>query len=346
MRLDAQPLVSVLTPVYNGDRYLAECIESVLAQTYENWEYCIVNNCSTDRTLEIAQKYASQDKRIRIHNNQTFVGCDANGNIALRQMSLDSKYCKVVHADDWLFPECIMKMVELAEANPSVSIVGAYGLRNDHVSWDGLPYTSTVISGHDICRNTFLGGPYVFGSPTSLLIRSDEVRKRPAFYNEENRHCDIEVCFDLLKYRDFGFVHQVLTFTRDHADAETSFSVRFGTDYLGTLESLSKYGRTYLSEEEYQESLGRRLSDYYAFLGSKVWHNREKEFWVFHRRALGRLGYSLSLSKVAKAVISDLCDLLLNPYKTFQRIMKKVLHISRKQRGKREQRLKRLIGQV
>ena len=133
MKPDQQPLVSVLTPVYNGEKYLAECIESVLAQTYQNWEYCIVNNCSTDRTLEIAQSYADKDKRIRIHNNVEFVGCDPNGNIAFRQISPESKYCKVVHADDWIFPECIMKMVELAEANPRVAIVGAYGLRNVHV---------------------------------------------------------------------------------------------------------------------------------------------------------------------------------------------------------------------
>jgi glycosyltransferase involved in cell wall biosynthesis len=49
------PLVSILTPVYNGEKYLAECIRSVLAQTYQNWEYTIVNNCSTDKTLEIAK---------------------------------------------------------------------------------------------------------------------------------------------------------------------------------------------------------------------------------------------------------------------------------------------------
>ena len=53
-----QPLVSVITPVYNGEEFLPECIESVLAQTYQNWDYTIVNNRSTDRTLEIAKSYA------------------------------------------------------------------------------------------------------------------------------------------------------------------------------------------------------------------------------------------------------------------------------------------------
>jgi glycosyltransferase involved in cell wall biosynthesis len=342
MELNAQPLVSVLTPVYNGEKYLAECIESVLSQTYENWEYVIVNNCSTDRSLAIAQKYASQDKRIRIQNNETFVGCDANGNIAFQQIATESKYCKVVHADDWLFPECIMRMVELAEAHPTVAIVGAYGLRNNHVSWDGLPYSSTVIPGHDICKKTLLGGLYVFGSPTSLLIRSNEVRKRPDFYNEENRHCDIESCFDVLRDKDFGFVHQVLTFTRDHPEAETNFSSRFGTDYLGTLEILTKYGKTYLGDEEFQQCLKKTWNDYYAFLANKVFLNNE-EFWEFHRKALTRLGYSLSLNKVAKAVLSDFCDLLFNPYKTTQRIMRRLQRRSEKQRVNRDQ---RLMGQV
>jgi len=318
------PLVSVLTPVYNGEKYLAECIESVLAQTYQNWEYCIVNNCSTDRTLEIAQRYAEKDKRIRIHNNVEFVGCDPNGNIAFRQISPESKYCKVVHADDWIFPECITKMVELAEANPRVAIVGSYGLRNVRVCWDGLPHTSSVISGRDICRITLLGGPYVFGSPTSMLIRSDEVRKRPAFYNEANPHCDIEACLDILRDCDYGFVNQVLTFTRDHSQSETTFCSRFGTDYLANFEHLGKYGRSYLKDDEYNQSVKRCWETYYRFLGAKVFRNRDKGFWKFHKDELGRLGYSLNWGKVAKAVLAEMIELAVNPFGTSAKVYKKI----------------------
>jgi glycosyltransferase involved in cell wall biosynthesis len=327
LKPDAEPLVSVLTPVYNGEVYLTECIESVLAQTYHNWEYCIVNNCSTDRTLAIAEEYAKKDKRIRIHNNSNFVGCDANGNIAFQQISLESKYCKVVHADDWIFPECIMKMVELAEANPTVAIVGSYGLRNKYVSWDGLPYSTSVFSGREICRETLFGRLYVFGSPTSLLIRSDEVRARPAFYNDANPHCDIESCLDILRDHDFGFVHQVLTFTREHVEAESTFSRRFGTGYLGTLEHLSKYGLIYLSKSELEQCTRHCWERYYAFLASKVFHNKDKDFWKFQRSALKRLGYRLSVSKVARAVLVDLCDVALNPLNTSNRIARKVTHL-------------------
>jgi len=89
----SSPLVSVLTPVYNGAKYLSECIQSVLAQTYNNWEHVIVNNCSTDRSLEIAQNFAAKDRRIRVINNKKFVGLYRNHNIAVRQMSRESKYC-------------------------------------------------------------------------------------------------------------------------------------------------------------------------------------------------------------------------------------------------------------
>src|SRR5690349_12438950 len=116
MDISHQPLVSVLTPVYNGAAYLVECIESVLRQTYQNYEYIIVNNCSTDGTLEIAEKYAAADGRIRVHTNNKFVGVIDNHNIAFSQMSPSARYCKLVSADDAIFPRCIEQMVLLAEA--------------------------------------------------------------------------------------------------------------------------------------------------------------------------------------------------------------------------------------
>lgn len=322
MKQESQPLVSVLTPVYNGEAYLAECIESVLAQTYENWEYCIVNNCSTDRTLEIAQSYAKQDKRIRIHNNQEFVGPDDNGNIAFRQM-LNSKYCKVVQADDWLFPECIVKMVELAEAHPTVAIVGAYGLVGDNVSWDGLPYPSTVISGRDVCRWTLLGRPYVFGTPTSLLLRSDLIRASESFYDASNTHCDSEACFRLLSSWDFGFVHQVLTYTRVREGSQTSFSKRYNTYLPNNIDRLLKFGPAVLTQDELNARLDHFLARYYEYLVASVFALREKEFWVYHQKKLKSVGHPLKLSRLFTAMCSKIVDHLLNPKRTVEGFLRK-----------------------
>ena len=133
--MSEEPLVTVLTPVYNGEAFLEECIESILRQTYRHYEYIIVNNCSKDRTLEIASQYAKRDSRIRVHNNKDFVGVIENHNIPFRLISSQSKYCKVVSADDWLFPECIKRMVELAETHPSAGIVGSYQLSGGDGKW-------------------------------------------------------------------------------------------------------------------------------------------------------------------------------------------------------------------
>ena len=65
-----QPLVSILTPVCDGEAYLEECIESVLSQTYHNWEYIIFNNNSGDRTLEIAEQYQKRDSRIQVYSSE------------------------------------------------------------------------------------------------------------------------------------------------------------------------------------------------------------------------------------------------------------------------------------
>src|SRR5215470_6717793 len=133
MSLAAGPLVSVITPVYNNAEHIHECIESVLRQTYQNWEYTIVDNCSTDGTAEIARRYAAKDSRIRLYENKEFLRAIPNHNNAFRQISPESKYCKVVFGDDWIFPACLERMVALAEQYPTVGIVGAYVLEDSKV---------------------------------------------------------------------------------------------------------------------------------------------------------------------------------------------------------------------
>jgi glycosyltransferase involved in cell wall biosynthesis len=326
MDMQTQPLVSVVTPVYNGEKYLAECIESILAQTYHNWEYIIVNNCSTDRSLEIAQEYAKKDVRIRIHNNQEFVDREANENIAFRQIAPESQYCKMVHADDWLFSECLMQMVKVAEAHPSVGIVGAYRLDGTRINLDGLPYPSTVISGREICRRTLLHQDlYLFGSPTSLLIRSKFIRDRKTFYNESNMHGDKEACFHVLQHADFGFVHQVLTYSRRHSEAATSFAKRFNTYLLGNLIILTKYGPLYLNREEYDKCLKRHMKRYYLFLGQSLLWKREKQVFDYHKKSMRDLGYSLSWTKLLGILLLEVADLLCNPKKTAEGLARRIM---------------------
>lgn len=329
MEFVSQPLISVVTPVYNGEKYLAECIESVLAQTYQNWDYVIVNNGSQDRSLEIAQSYAARDPRIRIHNNQEFLKAIPNFNHSMRQISPESKYCKVVHADDWLFPDCIEEMVRVAEENPLVGVVGSYVLEGTRISCDGLPYPSTVTSGRAICRALFLNSDlYLFGTPTSTLLRADLVRSRPKLYDEYNvRSTDQEVCYDLLQESDFGFVHKVLSFTRLHEESQTSIQQQLNTYYMAKLSLLTKYGPVYLKQPEYNQLLGKLVTRYYTFLaGNLAGRRKDEKFWKFHHEVFEHFGLPFNQQRLVKAFLKHLyvqavTNYLLHPKYTFLKMV-------------------------
>jgi glycosyltransferase involved in cell wall biosynthesis len=325
-----EPLVSVVTPFYNTAAYLAECIESVLRQTYRNWEYVLLNNCSTDNGLEIAQHYAQQEPRIRVYNNSAFLSQVQNYNEALRYISGESKYCKVVQADDWIFPECLTRMVEVAENNPSVGIVGAYALYGQKVYLDGLPYPSTKMSGCDVCRAYFRDGLYVFGTPTSLLIRSDIMHCRDPFYDETSPVEDAEVCFDILREHDFGFLHQVLTYTRrDNTSLMTSINT-YDPATLLEFRTVRKFGRDYLDDEEYQRCARRIEMKYFMLLGESTIRCRERAFWAFHEQGMQTVGAKFTGTKRLKYASLAFLTLALNLQDTLERVSR---HFRRKRHG-------------
>jgi glycosyltransferase involved in cell wall biosynthesis len=316
MSTHLQPLVSVLTPVYNGEKYLAECIESVLKQTYRNYEYIIVNNCSTDQTLQIALAYAQKDSRIRVHNNEKFVGVIANHNIAFGLIDAEAKYCKIVSGDDFIFPECITRMVELAEANPSVGIVGAYQISGESVKWQGLRYPRAVTTGVEMCRRIFLGGDktFGFGSPTSLLYRADLVRKSPEFYPNPSPHSDSSTCFQCLTESDYGFVYEVLAYERIHEETQSHASAQINRFTSAYLSDVITYGPLFLSKKELSEKLDDTLYRYHRYLAlNYLVESRGKEFWDYHKNRLAELGYPLTRFALFKATVITVLREIVNP---------------------------------
>lgn len=325
MSVHEAPLVSVLTPVYNGATDLAQCIESVLAQTWSNWEYLIVNNNSTDGTLEIAERYARLDPRIRVHSNDVLLDIISNHNRAFGLISAASLYCKIVSADDWLFPECLARMVGLAEANPSVGIVGSYQLsgggkewRDWSVKWDQVPYPSTVVPGREVGRIYMLGGPDVFGSPTSLLYRADLVREHGRFYPNSTAEADTSACCRCLQATDYGFVHQVLSYERVHNARMTTLSQSLNAYLSSNLSDLLEYGETFLSTGERDQRIRQLMAQYHEFLAISALKLRDRKFWAYHRRRLKELGYPLRSINLGKAVFMTLLGLLLNPKHTVE----------------------------
>jgi glycosyltransferase involved in cell wall biosynthesis len=319
---DVQPLVSIVTPFYNTEQHIAECIESVLAQTYSNWEYILVNNQSTDTSRSIAERYVRGDSRIRLLDTPKHLGQVENFNAALRHTSPESQYCKMVLADDWLFPECLERMVALAEAHSSVGIVGSYRLFGDEITGDGLAYSSKVISGRKACQHMLRDGYYLTGSPTSILVRTDIVRKAEPFYPEGWLHDDTEACFRVLAEHDLGFIHQVLTFSRKDDESLTSEVARFGPGPIRKFMFAVKYGPQFFTADEYQKYLRRETDFYGEFLAESVFQFKRKEFWDFHRRGLRAMGADFWSIGLPKYVFLEVLDIIFNPKKTIGRFVR------------------------
>jgi glycosyltransferase involved in cell wall biosynthesis len=143
-------LVSIITPNYNSAQFIAQTIESVLAQSYQNWEMLIVDDCSTDNSETIIRKYLEQDKRIRFYKTKTNTGMPAGPrNIGIEKSC--GQYIAFLDSDDIWFPTKLEQQLKIFE-NKNVAIVFSYyekitesGQRNDRiiksprqVTFDGL----------------------------------------------------------------------------------------------------------------------------------------------------------------------------------------------------------------
>lgn len=315
------PVVSVVTPFFNTAEYLAECIESVLGQTFGDFEYVLVNNCSTDGSDAVARRYAALDGRIRLINNTAFLSQVDNYNHALRQIGPHSRYCKIVQADDWIYPSCLEEMIRAAESSPNVALVGSYSLyeplpvysRRPYVGNTGLPYSLRLLPGREAMRRYLAEALNVFGSPTCVMFRSSDVRATNRFFRTDSPVEDIEACFDVLKRGDFAFVHQVLTFNRRDPSSYMWRLSTWNADAVNKLILLRRHGRDIFSPEEYRDLFAQLRHAYYACLADAVLEGRGAAFWRFHRDCLAAAGLTLDLPALTLHVMRALLMLLACP---------------------------------
>ena len=325
--LNQQPFVSILTPVYNGEPYLAECIESVLTQTFSNFEYIIVNNCSKDATGQIAKQYAQRDRRIRVVDSDTFRGVIGNHNYAFSLINPQSKYVKVVSADDVVFPDCLTQLIRVAETHQSVGIVSSYQLSGGGDDWvvrcTGLPYWQTVVSGKEICRSHLLTAQNLFGAPTSVLYRADLVRSTPEFYPNPRAEADVSCCVETLLRSDFGFVHQVLSYERCHGPRVSTTSRSLNAYVTSRLNDLKVYGPPCLSAAEMNHRRNELLKDFYRGLAIAIVNLRDRDYWRYQKERLKELDMQLDWLRLSGAVCAKLVSLLTSPVETWKKISRR-----------------------
>lgn len=117
-----KPLVSIIMGAYNCEQTIRNCIDSIINQTYENWEFIICDDCSTDNTLLILNEYQKKDNRIVVIHNDKNLRLAATLNKCLSMAQ--GKYIARMDADDESLPNRIEKQVEFLEKNAEIDVVG------------------------------------------------------------------------------------------------------------------------------------------------------------------------------------------------------------------------------
>jgi glycosyltransferase involved in cell wall biosynthesis len=279
--------VTLGVPVYNGERYLNECLESIMNQTYQNWTCFVINNKSTDNSLKIAEDYRYRDPRFRVLTNPEFVDMTTNFNNTFKNISGDSKYFKVVCADDWIFPEFLEKTVAVMEKYPRAGICSAYRIDNREVNCDGLDfYNGNLFDGKKVLLDQLLGRIMITGSETTVLYRIETLRKIrefPIIFSYNSYHFDTSLAYELLSLSDLGYVFQVLSYTRRHEQTYTTQYVdRFRTNLNLQEKELFKY------KDQFPElkKVYRSIRTEYAYYMLSIHLKRDRKAIEWHRLRL------------------------------------------------------------
>jgi glycosyltransferase involved in cell wall biosynthesis len=206
-----EPKVSILTTVYNREKYLAACIESVLASTFPDWELIIVDDRSQDNSLAIAKSYAAKDPRIQVYVNEHNLGDYANRNKAASYAK--GKYLKYLDADDLIYPYGLEIMVHTMEQFPEAAL----GISQE-VAEDYKPYPF-MMHPEETFRREFLQRGVLGLGPTGTIIRRDAFEAIGGFTG--TRYIgDTELWYKLALYYPVVKMVPGLTFWRRHDDQE------------------------------------------------------------------------------------------------------------------------------
>ena len=245
--------ISVCIPVYNGERWLGEAIGSVLGQTRSDFELLIVDNHSSDGSLNVASEAARRDDRVRVIENAETIGAVPNHNrcIELAQGEL----LKFLHHDDRLRSDCLEQMAVVFEGNQGMGLVfsrreillddpedpSAQEWKREHeILHAGFARLTAVNDGPTLLRQylpTFAEPEFSnwIGEPSAVMVRRSAVERAGGFDERVRQSFDIELWLRLMAAHDVGFVDEPLVAFRHHSDSLTADIAVRRDDWLDRL---------------------------------------------------------------------------------------------------------------
>lgn len=207
------PRVSIGLAVYNGERYLAEAIDSILAQTFDDFELIICDNASTDATEEICRGYCERDSRVTYSRNETNIGPAANHNRIFHLAR--GEFFKWAAHDDACKPEFVERCIQALDSDPSIVLAATKVQRIDEASQPLAPYDYELLAdsprAHERVRGQIRGHQCyeIFG-----LIRREALLKTDLF--GDYFACDAILLMRLVLMGRFYEAPEPLFLSRSH----------------------------------------------------------------------------------------------------------------------------------
>lgn len=217
------PKISVCIPTYNYGRYISQAMESVLCQSFTDFELLVVDDCSNDSTDEVVRRYARQDSRIRYIRHQTNLGMVQNWNYCLRQAN--GKYIKFMFGDDFFVSvQSLEKMLSAIESDESISLVSSARMVVNDKSvktneW-GYCGQDIIVSGFDVICQCLLKNDNLIGEPTAVMFKATQSLR--GFNQQYRQIVDLEMWFHLLEQGRYAFLAEPLCAFRIHDQQQTA----------------------------------------------------------------------------------------------------------------------------
>ena len=234
----SDPEVSIIMSVYNEEKTLTKCINSVLNQSFKDFEFIIIDDCSNDNSLDIIKDHAEKDDRIKIINNENNIGLTKSLNKGIEKAK--GKYIGRIDADDWWELNKLEIQMKFIESNPDYGVVGTNVIRHNEYTGE-IKIEKKPENDEDIKKAILKGAPLAH---SSIVLKKSLLDIYGAYDEQVKYGQDYELYFRLMNCTKFYNIQKLLYHKATHGKDSISLN-KWKLQYMQGIKIKLKYYKKY-----------------------------------------------------------------------------------------------------